>query len=61
MMETIEFNKHDINIFINDVGDSLKLQGNLNLAFDQRESEVNLQKVTPLPETPSNTIPASHI
>ena len=40
---TIDFNKHvhDINIFINDKwrkyagGDSSKLQGDLNLAFDQ--------------------------
>jgi hypothetical protein len=34
--------------------DSSKLQGDLNLAFDQRESEVNLLKVTSSPELPSN-------
>ena len=36
----IDFNKHDINIFINDTwkkyaGDSSKLQGDMNFAFDQ--------------------------
>ena len=39
-MHTIDFNKHDIHIFIDDiwqkyVGDSSKLQGDLNFAFDQ--------------------------
>ena len=39
-MDTIDFNKHDINIFINDmwqkyVGNSSKLHGDLNFAFDQ--------------------------
>ena len=51
---TIDFNKHvhDIEIFINDKwrkyarGDSSKLQGDLNFAFDQRESEVSLHKAT---------------
>ena len=42
LTDTIDFNKHDIDIFINDAGDSSKLQSDLNFAFDQRESEVNL-------------------
>ena len=42
-MDTLDFNKHDIDMFINDmwqkyVGDSPKLQGDLNFAFDQWES-----------------------
>ena len=37
-------------------GDSSKLQGYLNIAFDQREIEVNLPKATTLP---SNVSPAS--
>jgi hypothetical protein len=41
LTDTIDFNKHDIDIFINDAGDSSKLQSDLNFAFDQRESEVN--------------------
>jgi hypothetical protein len=50
-MDTLDFNKHDIDMFINDmwqkyVGDSPKLQGDLNFAFDQWESEVNFHKVT---------------
>ena len=61
-MNTIEFNKHDVNIFIYGtwhkyVGDSSKLQGYLNFAFDQREIEVNLHKAT---TSPSNVSPASH-
>jgi hypothetical protein len=45
LMNTIDFNKHDIDIFIkgtwqtyagNILGDSTKLQGYLNFAFDQR-------------------------
>ena len=36
-------------------GDSSKLQGDLNFASDQRESEVNLHKVT---SSPSNVNPA---
>ena len=46
-MNTIEFNKHDVDIFISGTwqkyagniakGDSSKLQGYLNFAFDQRE------------------------
>ena len=48
-MDTIDFNKLDIKIFINDMwekyaGNSLKLQGDLNFAFDQQESEVNYNK-----------------
>ncbi len=40
-MYTIDFNKHEINIFINDrlqnyVSDYSRLQGELNFAFDQR-------------------------
>ena len=55
--------KHDINIFINNTwqkyaGDSSKLHGDLNFAFDQRESGVNLHKATSLPESPSNASPA---
>jgi hypothetical protein len=58
----IDFNKHvhDIDIFINDKwrkyagGDSSKLQGDLNFAFDQWESEVNLHKATSSPKSPSN-------
>ena len=30
-------------------GDSSKLQGDLNFAFDQQESEVNLHKTTSSP------------
>ena len=52
--------KFDFNIdnFINDTwqkyeGNSSKLQGNLNFAFDQRESQVNLLKANSLPESPS--------
>ena len=58
-MNTIEFNKHDVNIFINGTwqkyagnisqGDTSKLQGYLNFAFDQREIEVNLHKATTPP------------
>jgi hypothetical protein len=42
-----------------DIGrlDSSKLQGDLNFAFYQRESEVNYQKVTSSPESPSNVSP----
>ena len=62
LTDTIDFNKHvlDIDIFINDKwrkyagGDSSKLQSDLNFAFDQRESEVNLHKVTSSPKSPSN-------
>jgi hypothetical protein len=32
-------------------------QGDLNFAFDQRESKVNLHKATSLPESPSNVSP----
>ena len=39
------------------LGDSSKLQGYLNFAFDQREIEVNLHKAT---TSPSNVSPASH-
>jgi hypothetical protein len=49
LIDTIDFNKHDNNIFINDAGDSSKLQGDLNFAFDQRESEVKLHKATSSP------------
>ena len=41
LTDMIDFNKHDINIFINDKwgkyvgGDSSKLQDDLNFAFDQ--------------------------
>jgi hypothetical protein len=42
-----------IGFFINDTGttkgDSSKLQGDLNFAFDQQESEVNLHKTTSSP------------
>ena len=38
-------------------GDFSKLQGDLNFAFDQRESKVNLHKATSLPESPSNVSP----
>ena len=48
-MDTIDFNKHDINIFINDTGNSSKLPVDLNFAFDQRESKVNLHKATSSP------------
>jgi hypothetical protein len=37
-------------------GDSSKLQGYLNFAFDQREIEVNLPNAT---TSPSNVSPAS--
>ena len=60
--DTIYFNKHNINIFKNDTwrkyaGDSSKLPGDLHFAFDQRESDVNLHKVTSLPESSSNVSP----
>jgi len=42
-------------------GDSSKLQSDLNFAFDQRESEVNLHKATSLPESPSNVRPGYSI
>ena len=50
-MDTIDFIKHDTDIFINDMwqkyaGDNSKLQGDLNFTFDQRKSEVNLHKAT---------------
>jgi len=35
LTDTIDFNQHDIDILINDTGDSSKLQGDLNFAFDQ--------------------------
>ena len=38
-------------------GNSSKLQGDLNFAFDQRKSEVNLHKATSLSESPSNVSP----
>jgi hypothetical protein len=49
LMNTIEFNKNDIDIFINDTwqkyaGDYSKLQGDWN--FAQQESNVNLHKAT---------------
>ena len=58
LMNTIEFNKHDVDIFINGTWQTyagniwrlfLKLQGYLNFAFDQREIEVNLHKATTSP------------
>ena len=60
-MNTIAFNKHDVDIFINGMcqkytGTSSKLQGYLNFAFDQREIEVNLPNAT---TSPSNVSPAS--
>jgi hypothetical protein len=44
LMNNIEFNKHDVDIFINGTwqkyaGNSSKLQGYLNFAFDQRENK----------------------
>jgi hypothetical protein len=39
------------------LGDSSKLQGDLNFTFDQRESGVNLHKATSSPESPSNVSP----
>ena len=61
LMDTIDFNKHDIDIFINDtwqkyVGDSSKLQGDMNFNFDQGESEVNLHKAI---SSPPNMSPVS--
>jgi len=64
LMNTIDFNKHDVDIFINGTwqkyagnnGDSSKLQDYMNFAFDQRENEVNLHKAT---TSPSDVIPAS--
>ena len=64
LMNNIEFNKHDVDIFINgtwqkyagNIGWLFKLQGYLNFAFDQREIEVNLHKAT---TSPSNVSPAS--
>jgi hypothetical protein len=52
LTDKIDFNKHDIGIFINDagnMGDSSKLQGDLNFAFDKRKSKVNLHKTTSSP------------
>ena len=55
---------HDNDIFINDKWSggnthaaTSKLQGDLNFAFDQRESEINLHKATSSPESPSNVSP----
>ena len=59
--DTIDFNKHvhDIDIFINVKMTSGEntwavTQGDLNFAFDQRESDVNLHKAT---SSPSNVSP----
>ena len=57
----IDFNKHNINVFINDtwqkyLGDYSKLQGDLNFAFDQREIKDNIHKATYSPESPCNVI-----
>jgi hypothetical protein len=49
LTDTIDFNKHDIDIFINDADDVPKLQGDLNFAFDQRVREVNNRKATSSP------------
>ena len=56
-MDTTDFNKHDINNFINDtwqkyVGDSSELQVDLKFAFDQWESKVNLHKRISSPQLP---------
>ena len=67
LTDTTDFNKQDINIFINDkwrkyAGGDIgwpELQGNLNFAFDQWESEVDLHKATSLSESPSNVSPDS--
>jgi hypothetical protein len=40
------------------LGDSSKLQGDLNFTFDQRESKVNLHKANSSAESPSNVSPA---
>jgi hypothetical protein len=53
LMNTIEFNKHDIDIFINgtwqkyagNIGRLFKLQGYLNFTFDQQEIKVNLLRL----------------
>ena len=49
LTDTIDFNKHDIDIFINDADDVSKLQGDLNFAFDHPVREVNNRKETSLP------------
>jgi hypothetical protein len=64
LMNTIDFNKHDVSIFINgtwqkyagNIGWLLKLQDYLNFAFDQLEIEVNPHKAT---SSSSNVSPAS--
>ena len=63
-MDTIDFNTHDVDIFINDTwqkyacdnGNSSKLQGVLNSAFDQR---VKLHRVTSWHESTSNVRPGA--
>ena len=66
LMDTIDFNKHDIDISKKishgkntqkTLGNSSILQGDLNFAFDQRESEVNLHKTTSSHESHSNMSP----
>ena len=58
LKDTIDFNKHvhDINKWrtyaVGDIGQLLKLQGDLSLAFEQRESEVNLHKAILCPNHP---------
>ena len=49
LTDTIDFNKHDINIFIIDADDVSKLQDDLNFAFDQPVREVNNRKATSSP------------
>ena len=46
LTDTIDFNKHDIDIFINNAGDIERL---FKFAFDQRESVVNFHKATSSP------------
>ena len=63
-MNTIDFNKHDINICIKDTwqkyaGDYSKLrtQNNLNFTSDQWESEANIHKANSSTESPCSVSP----
>ena len=62
-MDMIDFNKHDIHIFINDMlqkyaGD---IQSNLYFTFEEKESEINFHKANSSPESPSNLSPECYI
>lgn len=43
------------------MGDYSKLQGDLNVIFDQQESEINHHKVTSSPELPRSESPGTYV